>query len=369
MNTAVNTAASTLAEGNAPSLHPADTAARPTKPARGGAARHLDILPGLLLAGTIAAAAFGLRSLPGAQVFSPMILAILLGILFHNLVGTPAKAKPGITFSLRRLLRLAIILLGLQLTAAQVAAVGASGLAVIALTLVATFVFTTWLGRLLGVERKLAELIAAGSSICGASAVIATNTVTRAPDEDVAYAVACVTVFGSIAMFAYPLLPDLLALSTQAYGLWTGASIHEVAQVVAAGYQQGQQAGDFATVAKLTRVMMLAPVVLTLAFMAARRLSESRAQGHGGKAKVPAPWFVFGFIALVGVNSVITVPTEVRDLVVTVTTVLLTLALAAMGLETDFGKLRAKGLRPLLLGAAAFLFIAGFSLMLVKLTI
>ena len=361
----VNSSASTLAEGRTPSFSASDTAGRKAPPAP-RAARPLDILPGLLLAGTIAAAAFGLRTLPGLQVFSPMILAILLGILFHNLVGTPAKAKPGITFSLRRLLRLAIILLGLQLTAAQVAEVGPSGLAVIALTLVATFIFTTWLGRLLGVDRKLAELIAAGSSICGASAVIATNTVTRAPDEDVAYAVACVTVFGSIAMFCYPLLPDLFDLTTRAYGLWTGASIHEVAQVVAAGYQQGQQTGDFATVAKLTRVMMLAPVVLSLAFMATRRAADSRAHGH--KAKVPAPWFVFGFIALVGVNSVVTIPAELRDVVVTVTTVLLSLALAAMGLETDIAKLRAKGLKPLLLGAAAFLFIAGFSLMLVKLT-
>ena len=110
---------------------------------------------------------------------------------------------------LRRILRFAIVLLGLQLTAAQVIDVGATGIGIIAVTLAATFVFTIWLGRVLGVDRKLTELIAAGTSICGASAIIATNTVTRARGEDAAYALACVTVFGSIAMFVYPMLGSL----------------------------------------------------------------------------------------------------------------------------------------------------------------
>jgi len=295
-----------------------------------------------------------------------MILAILIGIFFNNVVGTPVRAKSGVTFSLRKILRLAIILLGLQLTATQVAEVGSTGIAVIVLTLIATFVFTTWLGRLIGVERKLAQLIAAGTSICGASAVIATNTVTQAHDEDVAYAVACVTVFGSIAMFVYPLLPALLHLNPHGYGLWAGASIHEIAQVVAAAFQDGKQAGDFGTIAKLSRVMMLAPVVIALGLLAARRAEQ---HGHGYvRAKPPMPWFVLGFIALVGVNSVVTVPVEAKTIIVMVTTFLLSMALAAMGLETDLRKLRAKGVRPFLLGLASFLFIASFSLMLVKMT-
>ena len=320
------------------------------------------LLPGLALSAALAAGAFGLRQLPGLGMFSPMILAIVAGMAFHNIVGTPARAKPGVTFSMRRLLRLAIILLGLQLTAAQIAEVGARGLAVIALSLTGTFLFTVWMGRLLGVDSKLAELIAAGTSICGASAVIATNTVTRAHDEDVAYAVACVTVFGSIAMVVYPLLPALLHLDAHAFGLWSGASIHEIAQVVAAAFQGGQQAGEFGTIAKLARVMLLAPVVLTLGLLATRSARHG-GQGHVG-AQPPLPWFVFGFIALVGVNSVITVPAEAKAVIVTATTFLLSMALAA----TDFAKLKAKGLRPLALGLLAFLFIAGFSLALVKLT-
>lgn len=319
------------------------------------------IWPGLLLVAAIVGAAFAVRRLPGMALLSPMIVSIVIGIAVHNTVGTPARANPGVAFSARRLLRLGIILLGLQLTASQIAEVGATGIAILVLTLVGTFLVTVRLGRLLGVERKLTELIAGGTSICGASAVIATNTVTEAPKEDVAYAVACVTLFGSLAMLVYPLLPGMLGLTPRSYGLWAGASIHEIAQVVGATFQDSPQAGEFGTVAKLSRVMMLAPMVIALGLLAARRHDR-----EAGKARAPVPWFVLGFMALVIVNSVIAVPVEARAALAVVATVLLSMALAALGLETDIGKLRAKGVRPLLLGLLATLFIAGFSLALVK---
>jgi uncharacterized integral membrane protein (TIGR00698 family) len=322
------------------------------------------ILPGLALTAGIAAMAFALRQLPYVSVLSPIILSIAIGMIFHNFIGTPAFARPGVAFSMRRILRFAIVLLGLQLTASQLVEVGARGIAIIALTLIATFLFTVQLGRLIGVDRKLSELIAAGTSICGASAVIATNTVTRAPDEDVAYAVACVTIFGSIAMFVFPLFPGLLHLDPHAFGLWSGASIHEIAQVVAAAFQDGRDAGEFGTIAKLARVTMLAPVVMSLGFLATR---QARRIGDGQpSARVPLPWFVLGFIALVGVNSMISIPAEARSVMIALTTFLLSMALAAMGLETDLRKLCARGMRPLLLGAGAFLFISCFSLALIK---
>jgi uncharacterized integral membrane protein (TIGR00698 family) len=325
------------------------------------------VVPGLALTAGVAGLAFALRHLPGVAILSPMILATVIGMTLHNVFGTPAWAKPGVTFSLKRVLRLGIILLGLQLMASQVAQVGFTGVAVIAATLISTFVFTKWLGRVMGVEDKMAELIAAGTSICGASAVIATNTVTRGRDEDVAYAVACVTVFGSLSMFFFPLLPGLLHLTPKAFGLWTGASIHEIAQVVAAAFQDGARAGEVGTVAKLTRVMMLAPVVITLGILAMRRAS------HAGKsesrAAPPMPWFVLGFVALVIFNSVVTIPAEPKAWIAVATTFLLSMALAAMGIETDFRKLKAEGLKPLALAAAAWIFISVFALTLVKLTL
>ncbi|MBI1219942.1 MAG: putative sulfate exporter family transporter [Rhodobacteraceae bacterium] len=316
--------------------------------------------PGLLLTAGIAAIAFALHRIPGLGALSPLILAILVGMAGHNIVGTPAAAKAGVKFSLRRILRAGIVLLGLQLTLHQVAAVGPVGVALIATALVATFTFTTWLGHRLGVEAGLAQLIAAGTSICGASAVIATNAVTRAGDEDVAYAVACVTVFGSLSMVLYPLLGGLLPLGAHGYGLWAGASIHEVAQVVAAGYQRGTEAGDFATIAKLTRVMMLAPVVIVLG----RRAARGAGQGAVGAA-TPLPWFVIGFLGMVLVASTGWMPAPIHDGAVVLTQFLLAMALAAMGLETDIGKLRAMGLRPLVLGAASWLFIGAVALALV----
>lgn len=323
------------------------------------------VLPGLGLATLIATLAFGLREIPGVGLVSPLILAILIGMAFHNLVGTPAMAKPGVSFSLKRVLRAGIVLLGLQLAAQQVIAVGGLGVALIIAALLATFAFTTWLGRVLHVDAKLTQLIAAGSSICGASAVIATNTVTRARDEDVAYAVACVTIFGSLSMMAMPLVGGLLDMGPHAFGLWTGASIHEVAQVVAAAYARGQEAGEFGTIAKLTRVMMLAPMVLMLGVAAARRLR--RQGGEAGHAAPPVPWFVLGFVAMVGIASTGLVPEAVTPVTTGTSQFLLAIALAAMGLETDMRKLVAEGIRPALLGAGSWVFISLFSLGLVLL--
>lgn len=334
---------------------------------RAHAAISHQVLPGLLLTTLIAAAAFALRLLPGVGVLSPLILSILIGMAFHNLIGTPSKARAGVAFSLKRVLRGGIVLLGLQLTIEQVVAVGGTGVLVIVATLVSTFVFTVWLGRMLGVDPKLTELIAAGTSICGASAVIATNTVTRGRDEDVAYAVACVTVFGSASMVLYPVLAGMLNMGPHAFGLWAGASIHEVAQVVAAAYQRGTEAGHFGTIAKLTRVMMLAPMVLMLGAVAVRN-----ARHHPGKSAArsapPIPWFVLGFVAMVGVASTGWVPQAVLSPVATATQFLLAVALAAMGLSTDMRKLAAEGVRPALLGAGSWMFITAFSLGLVMLT-
>ena len=317
--------------------------------------------PGLVLSSIVALSAFALRAAPGLGFLSPMILAILLGTAMRNTGAVSPSAQPGIRFALRRVLRAAIVLLGVQLTAAQVAAVGGTGIAIIAATLVAAFTFTVGMGRWLGVDRRLAELIAAGTSVCGASAIVAANTITRAPEEDAAYAVACVTVFGSLSMVLYPLLLPLLGFSGSAYGLWAGASIHEVAQVVAAAFQGGTDAGTLGTVAKLSRVMMLAPLVLAMGWFAARRAGRDGIVG----GPIPVPWFVFGFIALVGANSVLTIDPAVKLWLGQITTFLLTVALAAMGLETDVRKLRARGVRPLLLSGAAWIFISVFSFLLI----
>lgn len=317
------------------------------------------VLPGLVLTAVVATAAFAIKGLPYLSVFSPMILAVIVGIIFSNVVGTPANAGSGILLSQKGLLRFAIGLLGFQLTVHQVVSIGFVGLAVAVIPLVATFFFTIGLGRLLGIDRKLTELLAAGTSICGASAIVATNAVTGAREEDVAYSVASITLFGTIAMLTYPFLAPVLGLDAHAYGLWAGASIHEVPQVVAATFQNGPVAGETGAITKLARVAMLAPMILALGF-AARRTAAS------ANVKPPVPWFVFGFIAAVAVNSVITIPTEVKQTLAIITAFLLTMGLAAMGLRTDVSHIRLRGIRPLILAFMATLFIAILSLLILK---
>lgn len=318
------------------------------------------VVPGLVLVAMITAVAYSARGFSGLTLFSPMILAVVAGMVYSNVLGLPAHARAGIGFSQKRLLRFAIVLLGFQLTLGQVAGIGLGGVGIVAATLGATFLFTITLGRLIGVDRKLAQLIAAGTSICGASAIVATNIVTDARDEDVTYAVAAITLFGTIAMLGFPLMAPVFGLDQHAFGLWAGASIHEVAQVIGAGFQNGTLAGETATVAKLTRVAMLAPMVIALGVMARR----SSADVSG--AKPPMPWFVVAFVAVVALNSLVAIPGEVRSAVALAAQVMLTMGLAAMGLHADISQLRSRGLRPLILACSAFIFIAAFSLMLVR---
>ncbi|MBV6622532.1 MAG: YeiH family putative sulfate export transporter [Rivularia sp. (in: Bacteria)] len=318
---------------------------------------------GLTLTSGLALLATFLHTLPGLGLFSPLILAILLGILVRNTVGTPQVCQLGITFSLKRILKFAIILLGLQLSLEQVIEVGGVGLSIVTLSLLATFVFTCWLGKRLGVDRKLSQLIAAGASICGASAVIATNVVVDGHDEDVAYAVAMVTVFGTASMLLYPLLPGLLHLTPQAFGLWCGASIHEVAQVIAAAFQDGKVSGEIATISKLSRVMLLAPMVLGLGLISARTNQKGRKLNL---RQMPIPWFVLYFLGVIILNSLNIFPAGAKAAVIQINQFLLAISLAAMGLETSLLKLKQAGIKPLYLGAASWLFISVFSLGLIK---
>lgn len=324
----------------------------------------MGILPGVLLTGAIGVFAFAVSRFQDVFVVSPIILAIIFGMIFRRVSTSTPVFRLGVQFAQRRILRAAIVLLGLQLTITQVLEVGLSGFLVIVVAVVTCFLFTRWFGRLIGVDAGLTELIAVGTSICGASAVVAANTVTRGSDEDVAYAVACVTIFGSVSMILEPLLPHTLALTPVQYGVWAGASVHEIAQVVAASFVHGEEAGHVATVVKLSRVVLLGPMVIALGLYA------QRVARHGEVTWEPAPmpWFILGFVVLLGVNSTIRIPAEAMAWIAPATTIMFAMALAGMGLETDVAKLRVAGIKPLALGAASAVFIAGVSLAAIKLT-
>jgi uncharacterized integral membrane protein (TIGR00698 family) len=337
-----------------------------------GLSRIRDLLPGLALTLVLASAAWWLHKLPRLSVISTLMLAILLGMIVRNTLGVRAAWQPGIRFGMRRLLRLAIMLLGFQLSMHQIWQVGGLGFLIVLATLVSTFLFTLWLGKQLGVSRKLTELIASGTSICGASAVVATNTVTEGSDEDVAYAIAVITAFGTASVLLYPIAAGFLGMPASAYGLWTGSSIHEIAQVIAAAFQGGSVSAQYGAISKLSRVMLLAPVVFTMGMLATRRATRRQAAAGDAQGNQPTkapvvPWFLLGFLAMILVNSTGVLSAAWTARLVMVNQFLLALALAAMGLETSIRKLRAAGLRPFLLGSGAWCFISVLSLSLIRL--
>lgn len=344
----------------APAIPAAEASAAPSSPSV-----RWPWLPGLALALALAGGATALHRLPWLDTLSPAALAILLGIALRRAVGFSRTLLPGLSIATHLLLRTAVVLLGLQLTVGQIAALGLDTVGVVLGALIVTLVATDWVGRRLGVEPKLARLIATGTSICGASAVVAANSVTRGSDEDVAYALAIVTVLGTVAMFAMPALVPLLGLAPQQAGVWLGSSIHEVAQVVGAATGLGEHTTAIATVAKMTRVLTLAPIVLTMAAIARH---GARRGGEAVHAQVRMPWFVFGFLVLTGVASLGVLPRPaIHDAGLT-SSFLLAAALGAMGFGIDLSALRRKGARPMLLAVFAWLLLSSLSLGLVLLT-
>jgi uncharacterized integral membrane protein (TIGR00698 family) len=292
---------------------------------------------------------------------SGLTVAIACGIIagntFFPLVATRTAA--GVDFSKSRLLRTGIILYGFRITFQQIAEVGWSGALIDALMVSLTFLVAVQLGtRVFRLDRQTSMLIGAGSAICGAAAVMATEPVVRAQAHKVAEAVATVVVFGTIAMFTYPLLYAHLGLSQHAFGIFAGSTIHEVAQVIAAGKSVSEEVAGMAVIEKMLRVMMLAPFLLLLSASRSSRDSGGPApDANAGHARVMIPWFALLFIAASALNSLQLLPVAFVNRLVQFDTLVLAMAMAALGLRTHFGAIRQAGVKPLLLAAALFIFL------------
>ena len=325
--------------------------------------RYGRLLPGLLLSGMIAWGAIQLGKLEWMQShgMSALTLAIMLGIVLGNSVyGRLAPAcGAGVAFSKQTLLRLGIILYGFRLTFQDIGQVGLAGIAIDALVLASTFGLAMLLGTtVFKLERNCAILIGAGSSICGAAAVMATEPVVKGRSEDVTVAVSTVVVFGTIAIFLYPVLYQLnqgwqvLGATPTAFGVYIGSTVHEVAQVVAAGKSIGQEAANAAVIAKMVRVMMLAPFLVILSAVLAR--GKAKGGSHDKANKLAMPWFAFIFIGVVAFNSLGLLPAGTVATITELDTVLLAMAMAALGLTTHMSAIRRAGIKPLLLAGLLF---------------
>ncbi len=326
------------------------------------------LLPGLALAAAIAAVAIGLGDIGWLQAngISALTLAIVLGMIVGNTAypRIAASSGAGVLYSKQTLLRLGIVLYGLRLTFQDIGNVGLTGVAIDAVVLSSTFCLSWLLGtRVFGLDRKTAMLIGAGSSICGAAAVMAAEPVVRGRAEQVTVAVSTVVVFGTLAIFLYPSLyhvveqAHLLHLSQKAYGLYAGSTIHEVAQVVAAGRAVGDDAADTAVIAKMVRVMMLAPFLIILSAWLSRHPDAADADvGSSDRepGRIVIPWFALVFVVVAGINSLHGLPKPLVAGAIGIDTFLLAMAMAALGLTTHVSAIRTAGVRPLALATLLF---------------
>ena len=317
------------------------------------------ILPGLVLCVGLAGLSYAVAAWPALNAVVPLsalTVGILFGVGVRLCVSLPAAVEPGVRWTLHYLLRAGIVLLGFRLVFQDMLTVGAGGLALVVLAVASTLALAVVAGRALGLPDTLSVLVGSGTGICGASAVVAVDGVIRGREQDVACAIAIVTVFGTVAMFAYPVIAAHLGLSEAAYAAWAGSSIHEVAQAVAAGFAFDAQAGVDASLYKLSRVALLAPVCAILAFWWHRRAGGSGQEKATGRA--PFPWFVVLFVVMVGLNSVLPLSTDLRDGLVAVDSALLAAAMVAMGLQTRLVAVARLGWRPLALGALVAVWIS-----------
>ena len=306
------------------------------------------VAPGLALALAGAGAGFVVHELvPGVPV---VLVAIALGLLLANTRGVPVAAQPGLALASGALLRAGIVLLGFELVLQDMLALGPRGLVVVVAVVVATFFATRWAGKRLGVSDGLSLMVATGFSICGVSAIAAARDVSDADEEEVAYAIALVTLCGSLAIALLPALNRILGLNDRDYGMWVGASVHDIAQVVATSSVVGGVAVTTAIVVKLTRVLLLGPLVAWIAW------THGRSAGAGRLRFVPP--FLLAFVGAAALRSADLVPSWLLPVLADTKVALLAVALFAVGARVELPRLLAVGVRPLVLGFSSWAIVA-----------
>ncbi len=345
-------------------------------------------ISGIIFVALIAASATYIASLAPIKALSlsPLVIGIVIGIFYANTLHNhfPESWESGIVFSGKKILRFAIVFYGFRITFQQIAEVGMEGFLVSLIMLSSTFVLGTWLGqKVFKMDRDTSMLTASGASVCGAAAVLATEPVLKAEEHKAAVAVSMVVLFGTISMFMYPVLYKLfienatgfMHMSGQEFGIYVGGTIHEVAQVVAVPASIPGSSVDMANsavIVKMTRVIMIAPMLIILGLYLS--YSAKKSGGAGSAVKLVIPWFAVYFVGMAGVNSLIhgytlTAPEDIAMMIKNaistineIDTFLLTMAMTALGMGTRFAKFKGLGLAPIYTAGTMFvwLVIGGF---------
>lgn len=316
-------------------------------------------LPGLLLSVAIALVALGLGRV--APLIGGPVFGIVLGILVRNTISPGGTYTPGIQFAGKQVLQWSIIALGFGLSLDQVAKTGLESLSVTLVTMTVAFLTAWALGRMLKVHDKLKILIGVGTAICGGSAIAAVTPIIKPDDHDTAFAISTIFLFNLVAVLLFPLLGHLLHLSDLGFGLWAGTAINDTSSVVAAGYSFSKQAGDYATIVKLTRATLIIPVCLVLALATAWRQKKQGASDFSLRRIFP--WFILWFLVASAVRTMGLVPVAIQPALHMAAEFLIIVALTAIGLSANLRRMASTGARPILLGLGVWAAVSVSSLL------
>ena len=317
----------------------------------------VQLIPGFGLTLVIAAVAKWLESLLPIHLIGASVIALFIGMLMNHFWKPNKMVAGGLKFTSKKILKFAIILLGASLSIGTILEVGKLSLVVMCFTLLTCFGGGYFVGKALGLNWKLSNLISAGTGICGGSAIAAIAPVIDAEDSDIAYAMSATFLFDMAMIVLFPIMGRALGLSDMAYGLWAGTAVNDTSSVVAAGYAYSEAAGDFATMVKLTRTLSIIPTVIIFALINVN-LKRKAALAAGNSEEIKAdvkfsklfPWFILGFLALALVNSFGVIPVAVSKAAKSLSKFLMVSALAAIGLNTSFKDMKKSGIQPMIHG-------------------
>lgn len=321
------------------------------------------LMPGILLAAVIAVMASAIGKV--YPVIGGAVTAIMIGFLARNFLGLPKKFEKGLDYTIKKLLKVAIVLMGFGLSFATVVEISASSIIVVAVTVVLGLGLTYLVGRWFGLKGDLPLLIGIGTSICGATAIATTAPILRAKEQDFVYAVNTIFAFNVLAVVSYPFIGQLLGFSDQVFGMWAGAAIHDTSSVVAAGYMYSDEAGSVAVIVKLIRTLTLIPLALLLAVFVSYRMKSKQTEAHKVRVSKIFPFFILVFVAVVLLNTFIPFPDIVMESTNQFAKFLIVMVMASVGLKASFKDIKTIGARPFIVGLIASVIIGIVSIGLI----
>ena len=318
----------------------------------------IKLLPGIVLPIIVALLACWLESLLPIHLIGSAVIAMFIGMFLNQFVRKTDVFATGLKFTSKKILKFAIILLGLSLNITAILHVGQMSLTVMVFTLLTCFGGGYFIGKALGLNWKLSNLISAGTGICGGSAIVAIAPTIDADDNDVAYAMSATFLFDMAMIVLFPIMGRALGMTDQAFGIWAGTAVNDTSSVVATGYAFSEAAGDFATMVKLTRTLAIISTVIVFALVQLNlKRKEAMALQQDGSAlkaefsiKKIFPWFILGFLAMSIVASILPIPAQLVSGTKTASKFLMVCALAAIGLNTSFASMKKAGIRPMIHG-------------------